>query len=99
MAQAEPSGGNEKKKNDTTVTVVTGSARPLLAPRVVGKGEISVVEGSGRPFVRGRRTHSLWEGMGKGGEGVDGGDEGEGEGEGGLGHVFVGMGVRGESGD
>lgn len=45
------------------ITVVKGSARPLLEPRVVEKGEIVVVEGSARPFVRGLRTHSLWEGL------------------------------------
>lgn len=86
----------EAEKPD--ITVVEGSARPLLEPRVVSKREIRVVEGSGRPFVKGRRTHSLWEGMDgmrtEGGEGGVGGGEEDGEGggvgeDGGLGHVFV----------
>lgn len=77
------SGGGAKH----AITVVKGSARPLLEPRVVEKGEIQVMEGSARPFVKGKRTHSLWEGMGGGAEdgggGVEevGGEMGEGEGE------------------
>lgn len=72
--------------NITPITVVKGSARPLLEPRVVQKGEIRKVEGSARPWVKGKRTHSLWEEQR--GRGV--GMEGEGVGESGLEHVFVG---------
>lgn len=71
-----------------TITIVKNSAKPFLEPRVVQKGQIQVVEGSARPWIKGKRTHSLWEGLG--GEVV-------GEGEEGLGHVFVGR-EEGEGG-
>ncbi len=66
----------------TPITIVQGSARPLLAPKFVAKGEIYLVEGSARPFLRAKRTHSLWEGMMRGG--------GAGEGEGRLNMVGEG---------
>ncbi|CAD6586155.1 MAG: hypothetical protein ASARMPREDX12_002288 [Alectoria sarmentosa] len=82
----------ETQKQD--ITVVSGSARPWLPPRVVSKGQIRVVKGSARPFVKGKRTHSLWEGMGKGAVRLDGEEEaaaaGEVEGMGEIGDVSVG---------
>ena len=64
--------GEAEPEAKTSITIVQGSARPLLASRAVEKGEIYLVEGSARPFLREKRTHSLWEGMKGGGEG-DGG--------------------------
>ena len=81
----------QTEKLKDAITVVQGSAKPLLEKKVVGKGQISIVKGSARPWVRGRRTHSLWEAQAKararsagevevveGGEGVEGGEVVEG---------------------
>ena len=51
----------QTEKLKDAITVVQGSAKPLLEKKVVGKGQISIVKGSARPWARGRRTHSLWE--------------------------------------
>ena len=67
------------------ITIVQGSAKPLLEKKFVGKGDISVVKGSARPWVKGRRTHSLWEGRARAGDGAAGV-----EGDGGDGDVGVG---------
>lgn len=77
----------ETEKLKDAITVVQGSAKPLLEKKVVGKGQISVVKGSARPWVKGRRTHSLWEAKarartGAGIEGVEG--EGQGQRDGGV---------------
>ena len=85
--------GIEAETQKQDITVVTGSARPWLPPRVVSKGQIRVVKGSARPFVKGKRTHSLWEGMreevGEGAVRLDGEEAGEVEEMGKIGDVSV----------
>ena len=57
-----------------TITVIQGSAKPLLEKKAVGKAQISIVKGSARPWVKGKRTHSLWEAKARAGA-LEGGDE------------------------
>ncbi|KAM0799925.1 hypothetical protein BDR22DRAFT_272021 [Usnea florida] len=68
----------QTEKLKDAITVVQGSAKPLLEKKVVGKGQISIVKGSARPWVKGKRTHSLWEAKARARSGagaVEGGDE------------------------
>lgn len=77
--QDEATPGAGKNQDPTTITVVPGSAKPLLEPRVVEKDDIHVVKGSGRVYLREKRTHSLWEGMAMAGR-MEGADSGSGSG-------------------